>query len=219
MDPLAGEFPTLTPYHFVANNPILIMDPDGRDTLVMHRSPKLTKEERTAIFGSLDQIDFGGDLEIYIVSFSIIENGTESTVGPRMYMFANPTYSQTGDNGLPKESYTLKFDKMKYGEHRDNDIRVTEFGVFIHPGNNTLSWKGCYGLSENPDLSVSNNGYLTVSNTAIAQQTVRDLYNAANGGANGNSLTGEKFLLRTNSLPQQTPIIIPPLNLKDVCPE
>jgi RHS repeat-associated protein len=32
VDPLAGKFYTLTPYHFVANNPIMIIDPDGRDT-------------------------------------------------------------------------------------------------------------------------------------------------------------------------------------------
>lgn len=32
VDPLAHEFLTLTPFHFVANNPISIIDPNGRDT-------------------------------------------------------------------------------------------------------------------------------------------------------------------------------------------
>jgi RHS repeat-associated protein len=30
VDPLAGDFPNLTPYNFVKNNPILLVDPDGR---------------------------------------------------------------------------------------------------------------------------------------------------------------------------------------------
>jgi len=31
VDPLAGKFPSLSPYAFVANNPINLVDPDGRD--------------------------------------------------------------------------------------------------------------------------------------------------------------------------------------------
>ena len=29
VDPLAGDFPSLTPYNFVENNPIMLLDPDG----------------------------------------------------------------------------------------------------------------------------------------------------------------------------------------------
>ena len=32
VDPLAGKFPSLMPYHYTTNNPVNIIDPDGRDT-------------------------------------------------------------------------------------------------------------------------------------------------------------------------------------------
>gem|GEM_PF-1443520 len=38
VDPLAGEFFSVTPFHFVANNPINIIDPDGRDTFKINIS-------------------------------------------------------------------------------------------------------------------------------------------------------------------------------------
>jgi RHS repeat-associated protein len=218
VDPLAGEFYTLTPYHFVANNPIIIIDPDGRDTLMMNRSRKLTSDERNEIFGHLEGIMNGRDLDVHVVSFSIIRNGEESSIGERMYMFSNPNSSMEGDNGLDNEFYTLSFEKMTVGNgpNRENDIRVTSFGVFIHPGKNTEDWKGCYGLSLKPDLFVSDNGYLTVRNTSVAQAEVRNLYNALNGGSDGGSLTGEKFLLQTNSISQETPINLRPKGIKNL---
>ena len=36
MDPHAGNYPSLSPYTYVANNPLIAIDPDGRDIWFVH---------------------------------------------------------------------------------------------------------------------------------------------------------------------------------------
>ena len=194
-----------SPYAVMAGNPIWFVDPNGADTLQINRSTKLTAEERDAKFGELEGIDGWADLDIYEVSFSYVRDGEETVLEEKMYMVGNPTYSKKGDNALNKEYYTLMFDKMSTGEHRDNDIRVGsfDFGVFIHPGTNVHDFRGCYGLTcKDP---IVENGYLTIIESGNAQQVVRDLYNVFS-----EHLMGEKFILRTNYKPQEAPVNINP---------
>ncbi len=44
VDPLADKFPSLSPYNYCANNPVMLVDPDGRDIVVLNygstRDPK-----------------------------------------------------------------------------------------------------------------------------------------------------------------------------------
>ncbi len=195
VDPLAGEFQSLTPYHFVANNPLNIVDPNGMDTLILHRSELLTLEQKNELFGNLVGLDWYGDLDVYELTFSVMKNGKENKVEGRMFMYGNKFYRKIG--ALPDQYYTLKFDKMSSGKHRNNDIRING-GIFLHPGKNYLDYKGCFGVSLNKPF-VSESGDLTFPNSPIAQQGLRDMYDLANGGVNGNLLTGEMFLLKTNS--------------------
>ncbi len=38
VDPLADKYPHLTSYHYCANNPIMLVDPDGRDPIFMRKN-------------------------------------------------------------------------------------------------------------------------------------------------------------------------------------
>lgn len=199
-----------SPYAAFANNPIWFVDVNGMDTLVMNRSSV--------------QVDKStGQSNIYIVTFSLIKDGVESNLNTKMYMIDNAKASKKGDNGLRKESYKLKWDQlsaMTGEENWENTIRVTEFGVFIHPGNDNHDFNGCYGLScdepetftdYGPTPTVEDEVRLPRGTTIESLQLVRDLYNQVNGKSEKN-LTGDKFILKTNSKAPKDNMLPPPID-------
>ena len=44
VDPLADKYPSLTPYAFVANNPVMLYDPDGRDIFTIDSDGNVSRE-------------------------------------------------------------------------------------------------------------------------------------------------------------------------------
>ena len=47
VDPLAEKFPNTNPYNYCLNNPIMIVDPNGLDTLIFSRSGELLDERKS----------------------------------------------------------------------------------------------------------------------------------------------------------------------------
>ena len=190
-----------SPYASMSNNPIWFGDKDGNDTLVMNRQlmPEYTKIDDKVL--------------VYKVTFSIIKNGVEESLGKTMYMYANKEQSQVGYNKLPNKTYKLTWDQLsahKDQEGWENTIRIFK-GVFIHPGNNIDDFGGCVGISESkpvqqPEFEGSKNDMISIKNSVKGLQTVRDLYNKVDG--ENNALTGDKFILKNNS-------IAPPVKKQD----
>ena len=190
VDPLAHDFYSTSPYVVVANNPVIIIDPDGNDTLVMHRSNRLMNME-------------DGASDIYMVTFSVIRKGVEEKIGGEFYMLGNSEHSKNPINGLRnKNVYTLKYMTMEGQPNWRETINVYGTNVYIHRGNQAGELEGCYVLSETkPYLDEGaiwpNNYFAPRSEGALGQ--VQLIYQEANGGENGSLLTGEMFILRTNS--------------------
>lgn len=187
-----------SPYAAMSNNPIWFGDADGRDTLMMHR--KLLPEYNK----------YDSQVQIYKVTFSIIRNGVEEKLDQTMYMMANAEFSKKGYNALPEAYYKLTWDQLTdhSGEEGwENTIRVFK-GVFIHPGKGPSHFGGCVGVTaqlphkENtsPD---GKTGWVTISNTSKALGLIRKMYDDANGTEN--NLTGDKFVLKNNSVAKSSP--------------
>jgi len=52
VDPHADRYPSWTPYHYVHNNPIIMVDPDGRDAIVTIKGSTITVSSKIYIYGS-----------------------------------------------------------------------------------------------------------------------------------------------------------------------
>jgi hypothetical protein len=190
----------------------MFIDDSGNDTLVVHRSPRLESMN-------------DGDADIYLVTFSLIQNGVEKSLDEVMYMYGDKEADKEGDNGLhAKSSYKLSWDQLSH--HRgdkgwENTIRITDFGSFFHPVVNTQDFEGCYGLNEEKPnkLSIGSSNYYSLDwqNSKDALKDLRKMYDDANGGANGNKLTGDKFILKSRStapieklsIRNETPLVAP----------
>lgn len=57
VDPLAHKFPSLTPYHFVHNNPIHIVDPNGEEGIVVSGQPGHHKNKKHFLINGLEKAE------------------------------------------------------------------------------------------------------------------------------------------------------------------
>lgn len=122
-DPKAMKYPNMTPYNFVGNNPIWAIDPDGQDSLIVHRSKGIEKN---------------GVLH-FVITFSVIQKGVEKVLPYEYHQATNADYVQA-----PKNSdVPLSFQQMASHpeEEYKNTIRMWikkpngggYYATFMHP--------------------------------------------------------------------------------------
>lgn len=188
--PLADQFAAWTPYHYVTNSPNNIIDPDGRDTLNIHR-------------GSLNTELSDEFTNVWNITFSITVNGYTLPVSlekgiDEIYMFGSKAGDSDGDNFLNKDSYVLSFEEMPSKPDLESTIRVggKDFGVFFHQGNNSEDFGGCKSVCESytrRENSFGDKSFYGLS-TLPTLGKIKALHDSY-----GDRLTGSKFLLKTRS--------------------
>ncbi len=185
-DPLAKKNSGISPYAAFNNSPMVYIDPNGMDTLMVHRK---TIGER-------------GRTRIYKVTFSLVRDGMEKKLDYELYMAGHSEYAdiQMKDN----EDYKMILKQMgshpewKHTFYIEND---GGFNIFVHPKNWVQGNTGCYAVSETePEIMKDEDDGYWLNKTDAAQNKLLYIYNEADGGKNGDKLTGDKMILKTESI-------------------
>jgi len=104
VDPLAGKYPSLSPYAYCANNPVMLIDPDGREPI----------------------LPFVGTLKGFMKFFYSLGSGIASTTGTNAHNAMLRMGQMTWTWGGPKPTNTAPFN-----ESNGNRYIYTEKGGWI----------------------------------------------------------------------------------------
>ena len=61
VDPLADKYPEKTPYHYCSNNPVMKIDPDGRDEYELNKKGNIVNQIENKSEDSFHMVDKNGD--------------------------------------------------------------------------------------------------------------------------------------------------------------
>lgn len=145
MDPHAYKYRSWSPYAFAINSPLMVMDGDGRDTLLVHLKRVASDHGEVVLF----KVDF---TLIQKGVWTNVEMGVTSAGTTEFYMLADaPTW--TAGNTLDKKSFfDIRFQRMASKKETpgwENTILLrpssggADRGQFAHPGNGPGDVAGC----------------------------------------------------------------------------
>jgi hypothetical protein len=126
----------------------------------------------------------------------------------QFYLFGSALYDKFDDNDLQDKSvYTLRYDHMKNHPEWENNIRVTEDGVFIHNGYypDLSGFQGCKGVGTTYEKIYDS---LYFGDWKATLSSIRASYEEFES-----RLIGEKFILmNVKELPKPSPQIPQSIN-------
>ena len=127
VDPLASKYPSMSPYMYTAGNPVMLVDPDGRDN---------KKPERFGI-GKRFKNWINGDSYKNKANKFAVKNGIHSTEDKngrikmtKSYIYAN---KKTNETGVIEEDYIFSKDDIRM-ERRNSTTGETSYFAMDYSG-------------------------------------------------------------------------------------
>jgi len=107
VDPLSDKYPSLTPYNYCANNPVILVDPDGRDYETV-----VDEENKT--------------ITIKATYYTSNENKEELGKALKSFNDQSGQYSYKVGHGKNKKEYTVNF-KLSIGDSKNGETADQAF--------------------------------------------------------------------------------------------
>ncbi len=139
VDPLSDKYPNLTPYAYCANNPIILVDPDGRDWYEVENAETKQKEIKWTDHKSQAAMDENKVKGTYLGEVvAVFEGSRDEKLGKGDNLFgegavlAKATVYGTGgaDDIKEYDAFTMSSDFSKYGAIADGQYTVN----YKYPG-------------------------------------------------------------------------------------
>ena len=133
VDPLSDKYPNLTPYAYCANNPIILVDPDGRDWYEVENSETKQKEIKWTEHKSQAEMDAAKVQGNYLGEAVVVMNGSKDEKlgkdGTLTGEGANPAkvtiYGKNGKDDIKTyDGLTVSSDPSKYSMVASGDYRA-----------------------------------------------------------------------------------------------
>lgn len=144
VDPKGGKYPDLTPYNYVANNPIKLVDLDGRDIYVSEALAKtdawknwVASDEGKAFYAAFDKGGEWADVDVYFESGRMFGGAgpeIESRWGNMSFPNTQSGHTELSEDGQTVESIDEGFAPIenafvaKEGAKHSFNVSVNPFG-------------------------------------------------------------------------------------------
>ncbi len=168
VDPMVTKYPDWSPYNFVADNPLVFIDPNGMDLIFIFKNKKTKDEDRTNLERYLNEglggyytatIDKDGKVTLTAVEGKDISEASENVKG--FYTVLNNSVSA---EGTVKIKVLNDDDSVVIGSFEDQAIDMKDLAAVENLDNNTdlpgavsVQSKLAHEITEQHDKQINGN--------------------------------------------------------------
>lgn len=145
-DPLENKYPSMSPYNFVANMPIIAIDPDGKEVFLVFKNRKAKRAFLKVVEGQIGEkykvkltksnvrhtnVETGASAETYQLTFEIKKGKENSKLNAQGQAFLDNIEPLTSDKEHKSTLFiTFRDSRIGIGDYKASAIDMADIKVF-----------------------------------------------------------------------------------------